>query len=263
MFHLPYRFLDDTADLRYSVARGPAQLDGRTRGLALKFVLHGKENYVWGHQELSLHAGEFLLLQPEVAFRATAGNGRAEGICLDLLDAYTADFPELLYGLSLPVASAGLTLPEPTAFATDQHFFLAACRRELTAFQELATQIDLRLAGSGRKRSTLQAHFRCLLLVRNYLRRHPHRRPSLAKLARLAGLSPYHLQRLFTRAFGESPLAMGRRLRLERAQSLLKDTDASLTAIAADLGYSALEVFSREFRTVYGESPRRWRVARN
>ena len=44
--------------------------------------------------------------------------------------------------------------------------------------------------------------------ARQWVDRHPGETPSLKRLARLAGTSPWHLQRSFTRLFGMSPASM-------------------------------------------------------
>lgn len=84
----------------------------------------------------------------------------------------------------------------------------------------------------------------------------------LAGLARAAAVSPFHFSRLFARRVGEPPLRHLRRLRLERAALLLRETDAAVTEVALDVGFGSLSYFVSSFRAAFGASPSRWRRAR-
>ncbi|MBI3885814.1 MAG: helix-turn-helix transcriptional regulator [Opitutae bacterium] len=83
--------------------------------------------------------------------------------------------------------------------------------------------------------------------------------PSLAAAAAEACLSPYHFQRNYTAAFGESPHATGRAVRLAHAARLLRDTGASVSEIAAAAGYDSFGAFSRAFRRQHGAAPSAFR----
>jgi AraC-like DNA-binding protein len=85
----------------------------------------------------------------------------------------------------------------------------------------------------------------------------------LATLASAAALSPFHFARLFRRRVGEPPVRHVRRLRLERAALLLRETDRSVTEIALDAGFGSVSNFVTLFRAAFGLSPARWRRARS
>ena len=78
-------------------------------------------------------------------------------------------------------------------------------------------------------------------------------------LSRSLGLSRAHFIRSFRDTFGETPHRYLQRRRLERAMSLLRETDRSVTEICFDVGFASLGTFSRTFREVVGESPRQYR----
>jgi AraC family transcriptional regulator len=84
---------------------------------------------------------------------------------------------------------------------------------------------------------------------------------STERLAGVARLSVYAFHRAFRAAFGETPAAYVRRLRLERAAWRLQLHGDSILAIALDCGFGDHETFSRAFRRHYGLSPRDWRRA--
>ena len=66
--------------------------------------------------------------------------------------------------------------------------------------------------------------------------------------------SPYHFSRLLSRATGEPPVAMRRRVLLERAAWQL-DHGMSVTGAAWAAGYESVEGFSRAFSRAFGRSP--------
>ena len=74
-------------------------------------------------------------------------------------------------------------------------------------------------------------------------------------LARRAHFSRDHLDRLLAAATGESPVALRRRLLLERAAWQLRAGAASPSEAASAAGYGSLAAFSRAFARAYGEPP--------
>jgi AraC family transcriptional regulator len=81
----------------------------------------------------------------------------------------------------------------------------------------------------------------------------------LGALAKRAALSPLHFHRIFKGLAGETPLALHRRLRLERAAWRLFDSDEQVTRLAFDAGYETHESFTRAFREAYAASPSEFR----
>ncbi|WP_437997801.1 helix-turn-helix domain-containing protein [Sorangium sp. So ce185] len=78
-------------------------------------------------------------------------------------------------------------------------------------------------------------------------------------LAGRFGLSVRQLERQFKRAAGLSPKALARLIRFSRATERLERVpDASLTALAFELGYADQAHFIREFRAFTGMSPGRF-----
>ena len=75
------------------------------------------------------------------------------------------------------------------------------------------------------------------------------------RLARVSGVSEAHFARSFAAAFGVPPHRYLLTRRIERATSLLRDTDVAITEIAFETGWNSLGTFGRVFRDVTGESP--------
>ena len=74
-------------------------------------------------------------------------------------------------------------------------------------------------------------------------------------LAAVAHLSASQFARVFWRTFGETPHRYLQRRRVERAMTLLRQTDRRVTEIAWDVGFASLGTFSRTFTVVVGCSP--------
>jgi AraC family transcriptional regulator len=77
---------------------------------------------------------------------------------------------------------------------------------------------------------------------------------TLDEMANDAYASPYHFSRTLTRNAGEAPVAMRRRVMLERAAWQL-NRGSSVTDAAWAAGYETVEGFSRAFTRAYGRPP--------
>jgi AraC family transcriptional regulator len=82
---------------------------------------------------------------------------------------------------------------------------------------------------------------------------------SLDALASDAGLSRFHFCRAFKESTGLSPHTWLRQYRLEQAMNMLRNTDASIVSVAAELGYASQTAFAAAFRRLTGEAPSDWR----
>lgn len=78
-------------------------------------------------------------------------------------------------------------------------------------------------------------------------------------LARKVHTSPAHFSRAFKRAFGETPYQYLLTRRMERAKSMLRGTDRTITDICLAVGFTSLGSFSTTFRRLVGQSPSAYR----
>ncbi|HVW09718.1 MAG TPA: AraC family transcriptional regulator [Bryobacteraceae bacterium] len=110
-------------------------------------------------------------------------------------------------------------------------------------------------------RSPLLDHDRFVRLVRSrdFLAAHSSGRILIPQAAKIAGISPWHFTRLYTRAFGETPHEFMSRRRLEHAQRLLRGGSLSVTEVCFEVGYEGPGSFSSSFHRFAGVSPRDYR----
>ena len=84
-------------------------------------------------------------------------------------------------------------------------------------------------------------------------------RYTIEQLAQEAGLSPTALKVCFKGVYGTSIYAYLREYRLQTAQKLLAETDASVAEIAHQVGYENPNKFSSAFRQMCGLTPTEYR----
>jgi len=77
----------------------------------------------------------------------------------------------------------------------------------------------------------------------------------LADLAQRTGLSVRQLLRLFSSHLGEGPAQFHRRLRIEHARTLLRNSELTVTDAAVATGFESVAHFCRAYRAQYGRSP--------
>jgi AraC family transcriptional regulator len=85
---------------------------------------------------------------------------------------------------------------------------------------------------------------------------------TLADLARVAGQSPFHFARKFTRAMGVSPKRYVSRVRLDKAMAELAAGRLPLAQIALNAGFSSQASFTRAFRRATSMTPQEYRRRR-
>ncbi|GAA2735649.1 helix-turn-helix transcriptional regulator [Actinocorallia aurantiaca] len=78
-------------------------------------------------------------------------------------------------------------------------------------------------------------------------------------LARGVNMSAGHLSRQFRLAYGESPYSYLMTRRIERAMTLLRRGDLSVTEVCFEVGCSSLGTFSTRFTELVGMSPSAYR----
>jgi AraC family transcriptional regulator len=107
----------------------------------------------------------------------------------------------------------------------------------------------------GRARKTGALDAARLAAITDFIAENLHRDLSIAELAGVAALSPYHFARSFRRSTGLAPHRFVTALRLERAIDRLMHSRQTVEEIAVGIGLSNLSHFRRLFRSQYGCAP--------
>jgi AraC-like DNA-binding protein len=108
--------------------------------------------------------------------------------------------------------------------------------------------------GAGRR----PARSRSVDVVRTYLHDNDASDVSLTELAALAGLSSYHLSRMFREQIGLPPHAYQLQMRIARAKRLLL-RGLPVSRVAQETGFFDLSHFTRHFKRVVGVPPGAYR----
>lgn len=97
---------------------------------------------------------------------------------------------------------------------------------------------------------------------RAFLEEQPGTGVTHASLAILAGKHPVHLARAFRRAYGETIGDYQRRLRLDKAATLLREGRMPLSEVALECGFANQAHFSRSFKVAFATTPAHYRADR-
>jgi AraC-like DNA-binding protein len=240
---------------------------------SLKIVVEGEERYEIDGRTVSIRPGQFLYL--DAGARCVGTNRETTiGMCLLL----PPDFAPIGEGgavghdpvlgravvLSTGASAMGRRLRDYAERIARNPKLGAGLADELTA--GAAEAIGEPLAQSrvaieslrAAKADTRRELHRRLERARGFLHDHLDRSVALSEMADVAGLSQFHLARFFKLAFGQSPIAYHRGLRLKRAADFLAAGGGSLAGAAEHSGYSDGVALSHAFRKHYGQPPLQW-----
>lgn len=95
--------------------------------------------------------------------------------------------------------------------------------------------------------------------VIEYMNSHLSSKVTVAELAGLLHLHPNYFIRLFKAHMGVPPLNYWGKLRIERAKSLLENTNLPVSDIMRQVGFDDISAFSRFFKHYTGYNPRQFR----
>lgn len=248
--------------------------------LSIKSVMRGAARYYTPQGQYLLTPDSFLILNDGQRYSLEfEGRGMTETLCpffqpgfleqaaarnsLDSVDAAAPaiDFCERLYPRTGEVAReladlhAGLHCPRAsTPWLEDRMYALA---------QSLAG-LHLQVRGEaesfpGLRPATRMELYRRLYRGRDFLLSCYDRPLTVADAARAACLSPFHFQRMFKSAFGQTPMHFLQETRLKAASRMLTRTGDDVTSICFAAGFESLGSFSWLFRKRFGVPPRSFR----
>lgn len=205
---------------------------------------------------------------PYILARAGLLRGYRFTLHWEHIPALAEEFPDLAVSNTLyEIDRDRLTCAGGIAALDMMHALIEADHghRLASAVSEWFLHSQVRL-GSGPQRMTLRERFGVthprLLRVLERMEARIEEPASRAALAAVAGLSPRQLERLFQAHLGSTIGGHYLGVRLERAQTLLRQTTMPVLDVAVACGFISASHFSRSYKARFGRSPRAERAGR-
>jgi AraC-like DNA-binding protein len=248
-----------------SAVAGGSAVAVRRPTLGIKHVAEGMEVYRYGSRTFRVGAGQFLIVPEQLEGEFTVASSEvAAGLCLNLaISSLNGEecpieqpmvFSDRCSGLGVLLASAHRRLrlrrPDRAAIAS------ALVKHVTEQAEPLLEATSRQLAAiNAAKRSTREDRLRRLNVARSYLHEVIDRPISLSELARISGMSRFHLLRNFRDCFGAPPSTYHMHLRLEAARRALAGNRLTCSETALRFGFSDASSFSHAFKREFGLSP--------
>lgn len=208
--------------------------------------------------EYPVHRGRLFILRPYMEIHARHDRLRRLGVCYIHFDR-----PSRMRMSDLPLASD----------VTDADLFERMLRRvvalvergQRVAAAALLESVLLALPQdvipAGQESNPTRLRDARVAEAMRHIRENPGEIHSIESLADRVSYAPDHFTRLFRKVAGVAPKEYCIRVRIERAQHLLRASDMSVQQIATALGYADIYFFSRQFKTRTGLAPTEYRVS--
>lgn len=79
--------------------------------------------------------------------------------------------------------------------------------------------------------------------------------PTIAKLARLAGINEFKLKKGFKQTFNTTIFSYLQKIKMKKAEEMIRDMDITITEIASEIGYCNVSHFIAAYRKEFGINP--------
>ncbi|HUH18273.1 AraC family transcriptional regulator [Albibacterium sp.] len=251
------------------------------KGLSLKYVISGQENYQFDGRNLEITNGQYILVNEHYPKGdVMIANGNNKSVCLDI---DTLLIKEMIQGITQPdeidsISEIGNFFISPDLFIQECHAGTILCKRleslhygmendvfitspQETIYDIVQLMIEENLSSirsyyqiRTAKISTRKELYRRLLFGKSYLDDHIFMPIEIKKVAQECCMSEYRFYRLFKQAFNSSPYHYLLRRKIEKSLEL-KKLNLSWTEIATLLNFSDLAAFSHTFKKIKGVHP--------
>lgn len=201
-------------------------------------------------QVFQVESEDLNVVLPDRLIRRAAADSRVDPARIEILDRFCADDPYVRYiGLALGAELDGDSLgeqlyAESLAYALAVHLVRKHSTLGQDAQRAIATEYSYYFSSQVLKRVT------------DYIGDNLNTRLTLADIADVANLSPFHFSRLFKASTGISPHQYVIEQRLQRARELLTETNLPIHEIAWQTGFSDQSHLGRHMRRRFGATPR-------
>jgi AraC-like DNA-binding protein len=282
MFEQGWRVLEGEGfDIRYSNFAGKEDMGGTCKPgsplPALHFIFSGQlENHAAERTFMSLLQGRFSvsygICVPEVLFPERSRRQYIFDIHFDsvFLQKFYKGSPELTFFLERAEKGEVPDITEPSHFSTPEmmavinsilgNHYQGNLRKIFTESQVIILlilvleKIDRDQSHPGGLRlSTFDTER--IVATRDYVIDHMENPVSIFQLARYAGINDFKLKKGFKQLFGTTIFRYLENARLDKAMSLLRDTEMPVSEIGFTLGYLYPTHFSAVFKKKFGFPP--------
>ena len=96
-------------------------------------------------------------------------------------------------------------------------------------------------------------------MIKNYIDAHITEKITLDDISNNLYISKSHIERVFKKEYGQTPLAYCAEQKITQAASMLVTTNYSLSQIAQQLGFSDVKYMSKSFKKAKGKTPMEYR----
>ena len=223
----------------------------------LTYVDRGELHSVVDGQDLLLKQGDLVLYGPDQWHMQYADIGVAPRFVTISFDVGGGDLTPLL--------NRSFTPPQNVIRLLEQ-MLIEQERMDLFSRDIILSQLNLLLqyllrdaAGSGnRKLQTVNAVHSENEIIRRaqqFITTHIREKLSVPLVAQQVEVSPSYLTALFHKNLQISPGEYIRRIKLQESKQMIRENNLSFTEIAAQLQYSTVHHFSRQFKEKFGITP--------
>ncbi|MEU9706667.1 AraC family transcriptional regulator [Streptomyces sp. NPDC047981] len=229
------------------------------RGLSehlLYFVVNGEYTATVGTERWTVDAGSVMWIRPRIAFTMSTPEDRRTVVYRFRLAADGETDACLEPAVLVPDVWEVRALFDQLVGELDSVLPFRAERIQgilLTLFTALFRKAEENAATGLLSASVRQT-------IEKFVDDHITGRPTVADLARVAGLSQDYFARTFRKTFGVPPREWLVRRRIQHAALHLDESDRSIAQVAVAYGYTDSFLFSRQFKSVMGVPPQTYRA---
>ena len=219
--------------------------------------------YAMGTPIIALCSGSFVL------GKAGLLDGHRCAVHFTIRDEFVERFPKATALVDKTFMDDGriITCPGGPAIDLATHLIRRHCGalRAKKSIEYLLIDDSKRTASAGANGEADASVYQNAMVHRaiGFMKEHLDANVSLKEVAKFVGTHPRQLHRVFIANTNTPPAHYWRKLRLERARSLLADTTLNITSIGLECGFSDASHFILWFRKFFGETPHAYRKRRH
>ena len=225
--------------------------------MELTYVDQGSLHSVADGQDLLLKQGDFVLYGPDQWHMQYADIGVAPRYITITFDASGMDFSNLL-NRKFTAPQHAINLLQQMLRERDRmdeysgDMMIAHLTMLLVSLQRQAvakTEVKLQTANA------IHSENEIIRRAQIYVSTHIREKLSVPVVARQVDVSPSYLTALFHKNLQISPGEYIRRIKLQESKQMIRENNLNFTEIAAELQYSTVHHFSRQFKEKFGITP--------